>query len=200
MSESKEDAQFILSDYKKGETYQGLKSFDCGDETLNRYARESLKRNGERDNRKQFLLLDPLNGRKVVGFVSLHLDLFGRENIPAGTFLYQVPPVVPVMKLSMLAVTNEYQKNGWGSEMLFAALEHAYKVAKVANDLKGVILDAKDSAVEFYKRHRFSVIETSKSENGESSTLMYLSMQDLEQVMKKLADAEASNAGDVNLG
>ncbi|MCW0345876.1 hypothetical protein NB703_003969 [Pantoea ananatis] len=199
MSESL-NAQLILSEYKKGETYKGLKDFDCGDELLNHYARDFLKKNGERNNRKQFLLLDPQKNRKVVGFVSLHLDIFGREKIPEGTFLYQVPPVVPVMKLSMLAVTNEYQKNGWGSELLFVALEHAYKVAKVANDLKGVILDAKEAAVEFYKRHRFSVIETSASEQGESSTLMYLSMQDLDQVMKKLADAEASKSGDVNLG
>lgn len=199
MSESN-DTQLILSEYKKGESYQGLKEFDCGDATLNHYVRDSLKRNGERDNRKQFLLLDPTNSRKLVGFASLHLDLFGREKIPDGTFLYQVPPVVPVMKLSMIAVTNEYQKNGWGSELLFVALEHAYKVSKVANDLKGVILDAKEDAVEFYKRHRFSVIETFALEHGESVSLMYLSMQDLHQVMEKLAKAEASKPGDVNLG
>jgi len=199
MLESNE-AQFILSEYKKGENYHGLKEFDCGDEMLNRYVRDSLKRNGERDNRKQFLLLNPMDSRKVIGFVSSHLDLFGREKIPEGTFLYQVPPVVPVMKISMIAVTNEYQKSGWGSELLFAALEHAYKVSKVANELKGVVLDAKEVAVAFYKRHRFSVVETITLANGDSVSLMYLSMQDLHQVMDKLALAETNNSDDASHG
>lgn len=180
---SEDQPCFVVEGYKKGNTYKGLRHFDCGDKDINKYAKDNLKRDGERDHKNLFVLLNPDNGDELVGFVSVHLSMLGRESIPQGTFLHSLPPAVAVMKISMIAVTKTYQKDGWGKTLLTAALDHVIDVANVAVDIKGVTLDAKADVVEFYQRHRFTVIDDVPDENG--TYPMFLSINELRSLDEK---------------
>lgn len=184
---------FVVEEFNKGNTYKGVKTFDCGDKVINSYVKDNLKRDGERANKKIFVLLNPDKGDEIVGFVSVHLHMLGKENIPDGTFMHSLPRAVAVLKISMIAVTNEYQKNGWGKELLRVALDYALAVAAVAIDVKGVTLDAKADVLAFYQRHRFALVDSVPDDNG--TCLMFLSMAELRALddkRKRLEQQEAS--------
>ncbi|MFV8867932.1 GNAT family N-acetyltransferase [Serratia fonticola] len=184
---------FAVAAYEKGRTYRGVKQFDCGDKVINDYVKSNLKRDGERDNKKLFVLLNPQKDDEFVGFVSVHLYMLGKEAVPAEAFIYSLPKAVAVVKISMIAVTKQYQKDGWGRQLLKVALEHALEVAQVANDVKGVCLDAKAEVIDFYKRYRFTLVEEVPDENG--TCLMFLPMSELlalEDKRKRLEQREAS--------
>lgn len=183
---------FVIEAFNKGQSYKGLKTFDCGDKVINDYVKNNLKRDGERDNKKIYVLLNPEKGDELVGFVSVHLYLIGKQEVPEEAFPYSLPKAVAVVKISMIAVTNEYQKDGWGTQLLGVALDHALDVAKVANDVKGVVLDAKEDVVEFYQRHRFTLVEATPDENG--TCLMFLSMGELKALEAKRKLLEQQSA------
>lgn len=179
MSESNASNEpcFVVEAFNSESAYKGVKKFDCGDKVINDYVKSNLKRDGDRDNKNIHVLLNHERGDELVGFVSVHMSMMGKEDVPPGQFIHSLPKVVAVVKISMIAVTNEYQKDGWGAELLYVALEHAWKVAEVANDVKGVILDAKESVVGFYERHRFTQVDKVTDENG--TCLMFLSIKDV---------------------
>jgi len=92
----------------------------------------------------------------------------------------------------MIAVTKKHQKDGWGRQLLRAALDRAINIASVANDVKAVVLDAKEDAIDFYLRHRFSLVEATPDENG--TYLMFLSIRDLLAMDAKRKQIEESAA------
>lgn len=189
MSESKSsESCFLVEAYSQENTYKGVKKFDCGDTTINSYVKSSLKRDGDRANKIIHVLLNQDKGNELVGFVSTHMSMIGKDNVPEKTFPYSLPKMIAVVKISMIAVTNEYQKDGWGSELLEVALAYAWKVAEVASDVKGVILDAKESAVGFYERHRFTSVHKDPNENG--TRLMFLSIKDVRALYEKRKQME----------
>lgn len=125
----------------------GIKQFDCGEKVLNGYLQQ-LKRQCGRDNIHGLLLL---KGDKVVGFVTASLYQLGRDEVPDGTFPYSVPPVFAVMKIPMIAIDKQYQRQGWGEELLRAILDYCVESAAFVKGIKGVYLDAKVGARAFTK-------------------------------------------------
>lgn len=87
------------------------------------------------------------------------------------------------MKISMIAVTNLYQKDGWGLQLLGMALNNVLYIASIANDIKSVVLDAKKNVVEFYEQHRFTLVEATSDEN--STFFMFISIRDLQTLDAK---------------
>lgn len=141
-----------IQPFSKQQNIGGLKSFNCGDPVINKYVQDNLRKDGNRDNKNLFLLLA---NHKLMGFVSSHLFLLRRQVVPNETFTYSLPPQIAVVKISMIAVDNDYQTNGWGTQLLKFALEHAYQLSKISKDIKGVFLDAKESLVGFYAKYGF---------------------------------------------
>ena len=187
-----EPKPFVIEAFKKGSSYKGVKDFDCGDKVINDYVKSNLKRDGERDNKKIFVLLDPNKEERIAGFVSVHLHLTGKDELPGDAFPYSLPKAVPVVKISMIAVTKEYQKDGWGKQLLGVALDHALDVASIANDVKGVVLDAKEEVVKFYERHRFTLVEDTPDEYG--TCFMFLSIRELQALDAKRKQQDQQSA------
>jgi len=183
---------FVVESFKSNKTYKGLKNFDCGDDTLNRYVKDNLKRDGVRENKMLSLLINPNDSNELIGFISVQSYVLGKDKLPAQSFLHSLPPLVPVIKISMIAVTKKHQKDGWGRQLLRAALDRAINIASVANDVKAVVLDAKEDAIDFYLRHRFSLVEATPDENG--TYLMFLSIRDLLAMDAKRKQIEESAA------
>ena len=92
----------------------------------------------------------------------------------------------------MIAVTKEYQKDGWGKQLLGVALDHALDVASIANDVKGVVLDAKEDVVKFYERHRFTLVEDTPDEYG--TCFMFLSIRELQALDAKRKQQDQQSA------
>jgi len=189
----------FIEAFDKDKTYKGYKNFLCGNKDIDKYAVENLKRDGQRDNKIVYVMVEDIVSDDdtgtvhsyIKGFVTMHNFSFNpssevRDALRKGNFYeYSLPRLVSTLKISMIGVDKNYQKKpeNWGSQVLTAALNKALEIANVSNDIKGVILDASPSAVDFYKRHRFVVLEEDSDENG--AVLMFLSVHQLRDAMER---------------
>ena len=83
-------------------TYKGLKSFDCGNETINTFVQKSLKKRVKKHLSQAYILLN--EKENFVGFYtldtfSINKEIFELPNKPSA-----LPPIMPVAKLNMLGI------------------------------------------------------------------------------------------------
>lgn len=133
-------------------TYKGLKNFDCGNEMINTFVHKSLKKRVKRNFSQAYVLLD---GKETfVGFYTLDTfaitrELFDDSNKPIGA-----PPMLPVIKLSMLGVSKNLQHQGLGKRLLSDAIHKVYDISKIAG-CAGMYLLAEEGAITFYEKLGF---------------------------------------------
>lgn len=180
----------VIEDYSKGKTYKGINTFDCGDETINKYVKENLRRDGNRDNKNILVLLDPSDNDSLLGFVSCHLFILAKPLVPAELYDHSLPKNVPVVKLSMIAVDNKHKNEGHGWSLLQEAIEHAYTVYRASKDIKGVFLDAKPDVIPFYERIGF--VKMPNENESDNTTQMILPISKVVEIKEGKSTAESS--------
>ena len=128
------------------------KSFDCGNEDLNRYLREQARQDAERRVAAPFVLTRP-NSPAILGFYTLSASLIPVQELPPD-LMKRLPRYgqLPVTLLGRLAVDRAVGRQGVGEFLLADALrrslEGAQQIAAMA-----VIVDAKDDRAESFDRH-----------------------------------------------
>jgi GNAT superfamily N-acetyltransferase len=128
------------------------KSFDCGNEDLNRYLREQARQDAEKRVAAPFVLTQPGN-HTVLGFYTLSASIIPVEELPPD-LMKRLPRYgqLPVTLLGRLAVDRTVGGQGIGEFLLVDALrrslEGAHQIAAMA-----VIVDAKDDRAESFYRH-----------------------------------------------
>ena len=91
---------------------------------------------------------------------------------------------LPILRIARLGVDKKYQNIGIGKLLLKKMLFLALELEKLAGCI-GVFMDAKESAINFYKKYGFEIIEV---KNGELPTrpvpkLMYLSLKNIKKCL-----------------
>jgi len=128
------------------------KSFDCGNDDLNRYLREQARQDAERRVAAPFVLTQP-GSAKVLGFYTLSSSIIPVTELPP-EMMKRLPRYgqLPVTLLGRLAVDRSVCGQGVGEFLLVDALrrslESAQQIAAMA-----VIVDAKDERAESFYRH-----------------------------------------------
>lgn len=128
------------------------KSFDCGNEALNRYLREQARQDAEKCVAAPFVLTQP-DSRIVLGFYTLLASVIQVEALPPD-LMKRLPRYgqLPVTLLGRLAVDRSVGGQGVGEFLLADALrrslEGAQQIAAMA-----VIVEAKDEQAESFYRH-----------------------------------------------
>ncbi len=155
--------------------YKGLKHFDCGNTMINTFAHKSLKNRVKRNFSQAYVLLD--EKEIFMGFYSLDTfaisrTLFDDSNKPTG-----IPPMLPVIKLSMLAVDKALQHQGIGHRLLRDAIHKIHAISNIAG-CAGIYLLVEKDAIDFYEQ--FGFIKLKKS----TPTPMFLDIK----VIKSLLD------------
>lgn len=131
--------------------------FDCGVELLNNYLKVMASQQLQKDNARTFVLEDAQQPGKIIGFYTLtmvHIQLDAlpeklrkkHHNSSAGGLI------------ARLAVDRRYAKQGYGEWLLVDALKRLV-LASDAVAFPMVIVDAKDGAVDFYKKFGFSAFQ-----------------------------------------
>lgn len=179
MSESI-DSKMQLVKCNQDTEMKGVKSFDCGDVTMNKFLPQ-LKKQCVRDNINALLLID--KDSNLVGFVTASIYQLAKSSIPDDVFPYALPPAIAVMKIPMIAIDKKYQRQGWGQDLLRAVLDYSVEGSDVVKGLKGVYLDAKVEARGFYEDFDFKAISEVISDNG--TIPMFISMDTLRESKKK---------------
>jgi hypothetical protein len=141
--------------------YSGIRQFDCGHPVINRFVHGSLLKQVKNKLSAAYVLTDAANGDLFVGFFTIAqhaLDASALSSMQPGS----LPRKIPCSRLIMLGVDNAYKKQQLG----LALMKHAFMVAKSAAQQVGsygLYLDADASAVSFYKKLGFILLEGDRS-------------------------------------
>ncbi len=138
------------------------KSFDCGNEALNRYikqlASQILKRN-----EAVIYVAHKANDNKVVGYYTLSTCHIQQSDDPSLLKKQSPHGYIPCVLLGRLAVDIKQQGKGLGSDLLL----HAMGAVKRLSDTIGIaylIVDSKDDrAKSFYQAYRFTELTSNPS-------------------------------------
>lgn len=128
------------------------KSFDCGNEDLNRYLREQARQDAEKRVAAPFVLTQP-GSPSVLGFYTLSSSTIPVSELPPD-LMKRLPRYgqLPVTLLGRLAVDRSVGGQGVGAFLLVDALRRSLEVAQQIAAM-AVIVDAKDERAESFYRH-----------------------------------------------
>jgi GNAT superfamily N-acetyltransferase len=156
-------------------------TFQSGDEDLDRFFHRYAGQNQFRHHLGVTYVA--VEAGRVLGFATVaprHLDI---EDLPerARKKLPHYP--VPVLGLARLAVDKSARSIGLGGQLLRFVLQLAAKMA-VDFGCAGVVVDAKEGAVDFYAKYGFSSFEPleGQSETRPRPTAMWLPIQAIKAV------------------
>ena len=156
-------------------SYKDLKIFDCNNEMINTFLQRSLKKRVKKHLSQAYVLLkdDAFAGFYTLDTFSIARDMFEVEQKPSA-----LPPVVPVIKLGMLAVDKKIQGQGIGKRLLRDALLKVAEISELAG-CAGIYLLAEKDAVVFYASLGFVCIK-----QGTPSP-MFLSIEQVLEAIKE---------------
>jgi ribosomal protein S18 acetylase RimI-like enzyme len=146
-----------FSQYNPEQTYTGQKKFDCGNDIINRYVRDGLKKQVRQNLCAAYVLLDDQAEHRLVGLYTL-----AQHNINLGMLgqldLGSMPRIIPCTRLVMLGVDVAYQGQNQGKRLMIEALVMTKTMANHIGSY-GMYLDGEASAVAFYQKMGFVLLE-----------------------------------------
>lgn len=127
--------------------------FDCGDTQLNGWFLQVAKQHKEKGVSSTFVVAVSETSPDVMGFYAINMAELINDDLPEKS-RKRLPSKVPVFRLGRLATSISHQRKGIGEFMLFDAID---RVSRIATEVGGVglVVDAKPTAVNFYKRYGF---------------------------------------------
>lgn len=92
---------------------------------------------------------------------------------------------LPVLRIARLGVDKRYQSQGVGGKLLKKMLYLAIELEELVGCV-GVFVDAKDDAVDFYKKYAFEIapVVDGELQIRPVQTVMYLSMKTIHKILK----------------
>jgi len=130
------------------------KRFDCGVDALNNYLCLMANQQSARDNTRTFVLEDINQLNHIIGYYTLTMTSLDLNHLPK-----------PLQKkhkntqsaglIARLAVDKRYIKQGFGEWLLIDSLKKLLSASETVG-FTLIIVDAKEGAIEFYKKFGFS--------------------------------------------
>jgi GNAT superfamily N-acetyltransferase len=130
--------------------------FTCGVESLDRYFRTQASQDVRRKANGVFVLIDPREPNKVLGYYALCATSLPQADVPMAARRY-IPrhPLVSATLLGRLAVAAEHQGQGLGGPLLADAVQRAYVSASSVGSSMLVVDAISEQAAAFYEAHGF---------------------------------------------
>lgn len=146
----------VISYTYKGETnLNGAKKFNSGNKAIDDFVRKgNLKAHAKAPGYAVTVLLDNNNDQTIVGYVTIVTHTLSRSELSESQHSVGKTLQIPVVKLNMLGVNLDYQKQGYGEELMRIALTKV-KIVSEAVGCTGLYLEAAPNAVPFYQKLGF---------------------------------------------
>lgn len=129
------------------------KRFDCGVAPLNNYLRVMANQQATKDNTRTFILEDDLNSAYIIGYYTLTMTSLDLTALPAN-LQKKHKNIHSSGLIARLAVDKRYAGQGFGEWLLIDSFKKLLAASEsVAFPL--VAVDAKDGAIDFYKKFGF---------------------------------------------
>lgn len=123
--------------------------------------------------------------QKILGYTTVSSSSLNIDRLDISEFKKLPNYPLPILRIARLGVDIHYQGQGIGKkllrEMLYLALELEELVGCV-----GVFVDAKDDAIDFYRKYGFEIVPVIDGELPirPIQTLMYLSIKTIHKSLK----------------
>ena len=169
--------------FKRFNTTDTIKPFDCGDADLNGFLlEEDSSVSNARHHTDELLavtyIIEDTESNKTIAYFSLLNDKIEREltdNATWNRLSREIPNTKrrsshPAVKIGRLAVSSEYQGQGWG-EKIFSLLKQWFTHSNKTG-CRFITVDALATKVDFYKKHGFNILVTPQ-ENDETILMYY---------------------------
>jgi len=136
--------------------HHAIDQFECGKDSLDRYLRESARRDRSFGIAVVYVLAC---GPTVIGYYTLHQHVIEAEQMPEklGKRLSRYS-VYPATLIGRLAIDRRYAGQGFGRDLMLDALTRALESASTVASV-GVVVDALDEeAQKFYEHYGFILL------------------------------------------
>lgn len=130
--------------------------FDCGDATLNTWLAQTARQHKTKGISSTFVAVGDESSSQILGYYSLSFAKLVNTDLPA-QLRKKLPGKVPVFRLGRLAVSKASQGQAIGALLLFDAIDRGSRIAMEIGGI-GMVVNAKPTAVEFYKQYGFEVM------------------------------------------
>lgn len=133
------------------------KKFDCENQIINSFVHKSLTPQVKKGLCTAYVLIDSSHQDRFVGFYTIvqhaiNVSLINSLNLGS------LPSTIPCSRVVMLGVDKHYKNKKLGQMLLKHALSLTKTVASQIGSY-GLYLDADKSAIDFYKKYGFSLLE-----------------------------------------
>ena len=137
------------------------KRFDCGIKALNNYLQIMANQQANRDNTRTFVLEDKKNSNSIIGYYTLTMIQIDLSSLPLNLQKKHQNNASAGL-IARLAVDKRYKGEGFGEWLLVDALIRLLNASEsVAFPL--IVVDAKNGAIDFYKKFGFVAFFDEKS-------------------------------------
>lgn len=174
------DSRFIIESYNPEKSYTRQKKFDCGNKIINKFVKDSLKKQVRNSLSTAFVLLDTEQDDQFSAFYTLtNYKLIGSDltKLSSGS----LPREIPCVRLVMLGVDLSLQGHGIGTKMMSDCFHRVYSASKTVGCF-GLYLDADPPAINFYLRLGFTCLG---EEDRTSIAKMFLPISTLAEVIER---------------
>ena len=130
--------------------------FACGVESLDRYFKTQAKQDVKRKINGVFVLVDPREPAKVLGYYTLCATALAQGDVPVAARKH-VPryPLVSATLVGRLAVVGHQQRQGLGALLLADAVTRAYVSASSIGSSMLIVDAINEQAAAFYEANGF---------------------------------------------
>lgn len=131
------------------------KSFDCGDDEINRFLREKALQDHERDLSRTMVLStdEEIPVKPVIGYHTLVMAQVRQEEVPNDRPKIKRP--IPVILLGQIGVDRKFAGRGFGDLLLTDAQARCDEISRKVG-IRALMLDARSERLaEWYAKHDF---------------------------------------------
>ena len=146
-----------ISQYDPALVYTGQKQFDCGNAVINGFVQSSLKAQVKKSLSAAYVLTDPAQDHRFVGFYTLAQHMIDAQALSAMQ-LGSLPRKIPCTRLIMLGIDERYQGQQLGARLMRHALLLTKSIAQQIGSY-GLYLDAETKVVAYYQKLGLTLLE-----------------------------------------
>ena len=128
-----------------------INHFSCLNDELDKFLKRNALKNDINGYGKTFILESE---KEIIGFFTLCSFSVKFDEYPNKENFDLPRYPIPCIKIARLAVNNEYQRKGYGKQLLKEAFLRILSVSKEVG-IRMIVVDAKESAVNFYTKFGF---------------------------------------------
>ncbi len=173
---------FFITRFDPGAKYGGYNQFDCQHAVINKFVKDSLKKQVKQGLSVAYALLEEDGAtQRFAGFFTIASHTIALSALGA---LQRggLPKTIPCVRLIMLGVDLRYQGEILGSRLMKQALAIT-QAASAQLGCNGLYLDADPAAIGFYQKLGFALLEGDQSP---APSPMFITLQSISSMMKKV--------------